>query len=45
MRQVVCRRFGKNFVSKDKMGAEHIEDLQKRYAELKSRIALVRSYL
>jgi len=25
--------------------AEHIEDLQQRYAELKKRIALVRSFL
>jgi hypothetical protein len=28
-----------------KMSAEQIEDLKQRYAELKARIALVRSYL
>ena len=29
----------------DKEMAEHIEDLQQRYAELKKRIELVRSFL
>jgi hypothetical protein len=33
--------FGEN----NKMSVEQIEDLKQRYAELKSRIALVRSYL
>jgi hypothetical protein len=33
------------FEENNKMSAEQIEDLEQRYAELKSRIALVRSYL